>query len=60
MDKKSAVRAFFKKLEERKKQRQFRDKMIIKDNFVEINCEQTEEWVFRSAERSRELSKMRN
>ena len=53
MDKKSAVKAFFQKLEERKKKRQFRDKLCIKDNFVEINCEQAEEWVFRSAERSR-------
>lgn len=46
--KKASIRAFYAEIEELKKLRRIRDKNNVQDNFIEINCEQAEDWVYYS------------
>ena len=39
VNKKAAVKAFYKEIEDLKKARRIRERTNVKDNFIEINCD---------------------
>ena len=45
-NKKAAVRAFNKEIEELKRARRIREKQNVKDNFLEINADQAEDYIY--------------
>lgn len=50
VNKKSAIRAFQREIDELKKARRIRENANIKDNFIEINCDKAEDFVYYSAQ----------
>ena len=59
VNKKSAIRAFQREIDELKKARRIREKTNIKDNFIEINCDKAEDFVYYSAQHAQRKKDIR-